>query len=62
MNEATTEAADGERREHERELRELAASLNEAADDLRRNGPVSSDDLRRALGGVFSGLNDTERS
>lgn len=30
-------------------LRELAASIDEAADDLDANGPVSPDELRREL-------------
>jgi hypothetical protein len=32
-----------------REARDLAASIDEAAADLARNGPVSPDDLRRML-------------
>ncbi len=33
-------------------LRELAASLDEAADDLDTNGPVQAEELRRTLLGL----------
>jgi hypothetical protein len=33
----------------EREALDLAASIDEAADDLARHGPVAPDDLRRML-------------
>jgi len=33
----------------QRDARDLAASIDEAAADLARNGPVSPDDLRRML-------------
>jgi hypothetical protein len=36
----------------EHQARELAASIDSAADDLRRNGPVSSAELRQMLMGL----------
>lgn len=33
-------------------LRELASSIDEAADDLDADGPVSAEELRRALLGL----------
>lgn len=35
--------------EYQRELDDLSASLNEAAADLERNGPVSKEELLRSL-------------
>jgi hypothetical protein len=43
-------------REYQRQLEELVRSLDEAAEDLERNGPVSAEELRRGLLEVFAEL------
>ena len=40
----------------ERQARELAASLDDAAADLERNGPVPPAEVRRTLDALFAEL------
>ena len=40
----------------ERQMAELAASLDAAAEDLERNGPVSSAEVRRVLLALYAEL------
>lgn len=40
----------------EQQARELEAVLNAAADDLERNGPVPSDEVRRILLALYAEL------
>ena len=42
----------------EAQLRELAASIDAAAEDLAANGPVSADELRRMLLDLETGWGD----
>ena len=42
--------------EAKRQMRELVASLDAAADDLERNGPVPPAEVRRTLDALFAEL------
>lgn len=42
----------------ERQTRELAASLDAAADDLERNGPVPPAEVRRTLATLYAELGE----
>ena len=43
-------------REYQRRLEELVRSLDEASEDLDRNGPVPAEELRRGLLELFTEL------